>query len=413
MTKTERPQTNDDAPSNLKRQLTLPLLILYGLGVTVGAGIYVLVGTTAAKAGFYAPVSFLLAAVVVAFTGFSYSEFGTRYPVSAGEAAYVKNGLNSRRLALLIGLMVALSGVVSSAVISIGAVAYVGQLIPLPSAVLTVLILVVLGLVAAWGILESVMLAAFFTLIEIGGLCFVIYYGFTINPNLLDEIGRLVPPFELNAWTSVVSAGLLAFFAFVGFEDIANVAEEVKNPTKSLPKAIIFTLLIASTLYVLVVSVVILVVPMEELKTTAAPLALMFVNAGSTTQGAFVIIASVATLNGVLIQMIMASRVLYGLAIQGDLPKKLTYIHPATHTPLVATSLVVVIIIGLALFLPMAELAEITSRIVLVVFMVVNLSLLWLKLSKKPVPENIFQVYTWVPAVGFLSCLLLLLSGLL
>ena len=218
-----QPQPGDSQEVSLHRRLTLPLLTLYGLGTTVGAGIYVLVGTTAAKAGFYAPVSFLLAAAVVAFTGFSYSEFSTRYPVSAGEAAYVRNGFNSRVLALVVGLMVAVSGIVSSAAISIGAVAYLGNLIPLSPMMLTVLVILILGLFAAWGILESVTLAAIFTLIEIGGLCFVVYYGYTLRPDLLNELGRVFPPFEIDAWTGIVSAGLLAFFAFVGFEDIANV----------------------------------------------------------------------------------------------------------------------------------------------------------------------------------------------
>ena len=249
MTKAKPAQPDCNRTGALKRRLTLPLLTLYGLGVTVGAGIYVLVGITAAKAGFFAPVSFLLAAMVVAFTGFSYSELGTRYPVSAGEAAYVRNGLKSSVLALVVGLMVATSGVVSSAVISIGAAAYIGQLVPLSHTTLMVLVIVSLGLVAAWGILESVVVAAVFTVIEIAGLLFVIWYGFTIKPDLLSEIGRLVPPLEPGAWTGIASAGLLAFFAFVGFEDIANVAEEVKNPQVNLPLAVILTLLIATILY--------------------------------------------------------------------------------------------------------------------------------------------------------------------
>ncbi|MCP4184007.1 MAG: amino acid permease, partial [Hyphomicrobiales bacterium] len=167
----------------LQRRLSLPLLTLYGLGVTVGAGIYVLVGATAAKAGVYAPVSFLLAAAVVAFTCFTYSELSTRFPVSAGEAAYVRSGFNSRVPAMAIGLMVAASGVVSSAAISIGATAYLEHLVPLPPAMLTILIILVLGLIAAWGILESVVMAAIITLIEIGGLCFVVFYGFTLQPD--------------------------------------------------------------------------------------------------------------------------------------------------------------------------------------------------------------------------------------
>ncbi len=397
----------------LKRRLTLPLLTLYGLGVTVGAGIYVLVGTTAAKAGFYAPVSFLLAAAVVAFTSFSYSEFGTRYPVSAGEAAYVRNGFNRPTMALIVGLMVTASGVISSAAIAIGAAAYLENIVPLSTVTLTVCVILGLGLVAAWGIFESVAIAALFTLIEIGGLCFVVYYGFSTNPDLLKDIGSLVPPFELGAWSSIVSAGLLAFFAFVGFEDIANVAEEVDNPRRNLPAAIILTLVVATILYLAVVSTVVLAVPMDELTASAAPLSLVFENAGEATWAAFTIIASVATINGVLIQMIMASRVLYGLASQGNLPAKLAYIHPVTHTPLVATALVVATILLCALFLPITQLAEATSLIVLSVFVLVNLALILLKLRGQPAGDHVFEVPLAVPVIGTISSLMLLLTAML
>lgn len=410
-TKIVLPQSGVGPDVALKRRLTLPLLTLYGLGVTIGAGIYVLVGTTAAEAGFYAPVSFLLAAAVVAFTGFSYSEFGTRYPVSAGEAAYVRNGFNSRTLALIVGLMVAASGVVSSAAISIGAGAYLANLIPASPAMLSVIVVLLLGLVAAWGIFESVAIAAVFTLIEIGGLGFVVYFGFTLKPDLLSDVGRLVPPFELSAWTGIFSAGLLAFFAFVGFEDIANVAEEVKNPRKDLPRAVVLTLAIATLLYLAVVSVVVLVVPLDTLGASAAPLSLVFETAGGQTRAIFNVIAIIATVNGVLIQMIMASRVLYGLAAQGNLPKFLNYVHPVTRTPLVTTALVVALIMGFAVFLPITELAEATSRIALIVFVFVNLALIRLKLKSKPTQEDIFQVPLWVPILGLLSSLLLLMAG--
>ncbi len=412
MSSSQQSFDNDNKPT-LQRRLTLPLLILYGLGVTVGAGIYVLVGATAARAGFYAPISFLLAAFVVMFTGFTYSELSTRFPVSAGEVAYVKNGLNSRFLAVLVGLLVVTSGVVSSATISIGAAQYLSNIIALSPEILIVLIIAVLGMVAAWGILQSVIIAAIFTIIEIGGLFFVIYYGFTIRPDLLSEIGLLVPPMEVAAWGGIVSAGLLAFFAFVGFEDIANVAEEVKNPQKNMPRAIIFTLVIASAIYLTVVSVVILVVPMDKLSHSVAPLALVFENASNTTKGAFNIIATIATINGVLIQMIMASRVLYGLAKQGALPKKLTYIHPKTHTPLVTTALVAAIILLLALFFPIDSLAQLTSQIVLFVFIMVNLALVFIKITKKTSEQDYFKVSILVPIFGSISSLALLLTGLL
>ncbi len=405
-------QTGNNSKPTLQRRLTLPLLTLYGLGVTVGAGIYVLIGATAAKAGYYAPVSFLLAAIVIAFTSFSYSELSTRYPVSAGEAAYVRDGFNSRTLALVVGLMVAASGVVSSAAISIGAAAYLGILVPVSPVILTILIILVLGLAATWGILESVTAAAIITVIEIGGLFYVVFYGFMLKPDLLSEISRVIPPLELGAWTGIVSAGLLAFFAFVGFEDMANVAEEVKNPRRTMPRAIIYTLVIATAVYLAVVSVVILIVPMDILIKSTAPLSLVFENAGDQTKTIFSLIAAIATINGVLIQMIMASRVIYGLASQGSLPRILAYINPFTHTPLVATALVVVIILTLALFLPIAKLAETTSLIVLIVFMSVNLALIRIKLKGIGSKQDIFEIPIWFPVLGFLSCLLLALSAL-
>src|SRR5690606_31404113 len=161
----------------LARRLNLPLLILYGLGVTIGAGIYVLVGATSAVAGVYAPISFLVAAVVVAVTAFSYAEMSTRHPVSAGEAAYMRAAFNARGLTLAVGLMVAASGIVSSAAISIGAAGYIGEVIPLPTTVLAVAVILIIGAIAAWGILESVTIAAIITLVEIGGLALVVCYG--------------------------------------------------------------------------------------------------------------------------------------------------------------------------------------------------------------------------------------------
>lgn len=397
--------------TSLDRGLNLPLLTLYGLGVTIGAGIYVLVGATAAKAGLYAPVSFLIAATVVAFTGFSYSELGTRYPVSAGEAAYVRHGLKSGQLALIVGLMVVGSGVISSAAIAIGAAAYLKYFISLSPELLIGTIILVLGAVAIWGIVESVMLAAIFTIVEIGGLGLVVYFGISQKPDLFSNLSAVVPPFETTAWVSVMSASLLAFFAFVGFEDIANVAEEVRTPRKTLPKAILLTLIVATILYVCVVSVVVLVVPMETLVASDAPLALIFTNAGTSAGTLFNIIGCFATINGVLVQMIMASRVVYGLASQGSLPAQLAYVNPSTRTPIFATLLVTTIILTLALLFPIALLAQATSTIVLLVFVSVNLALLRLKWSSPPPSADVFEVPFWVPAIGLISCVALLSAG--
>ena len=400
-------------PVQLKRKLTLPLLTLYGLGVTIGAGIYVLVGTTAARAGIYAPISFLMAAAVVAFTGFTYAELSTRYPVSAGEAAYVRAGLKSNTLTLIVGLLVALSGVVSSAAVSIGAAAYIGEVVSLSPTLLTVSIILIVGAIAAWGILESVFIAAIFTAIEIAGLGLVIYFGVSSEPAILSNIDTLIPPFDGVVWGGIISASLLAFFAFVGFEDIANVAEEVIEPHRTMPRGIIMTLIVATVLYFLVVSVVVLVVPMTDLAGSAAPLALVFERAGSTASGIFNLIAIVATTNGVLIQIIMASRVIYGLSAQESLPSFLSVVNPVTRTPLTATALVVLLVLAFATLLPISQLAEATSTIVLIVFSLVNLALIRLKMSGQQPTEGVFVVPIWVPVMGLVSSGLLLLSGLL
>ncbi|MAZ02051.1 MAG: amino acid permease [Sneathiella sp.] len=408
--------TNADITENqveLKRKLTLPLLTLYGLGVTVGAGIYVLVGATAAQAGLYAPISFLIAAAVVSFTGFTYAEMSTRYPVSAGEAAYVRAGLNSRTLTLIVGLLVAASGIVSSAAVSIGAAAYVGEIISLPPVFLTTAIILIVGALAVWGILESVFIAAIFTVIELGGLSLVIYYGISSDPAILTELGDLVPPFEISVWGGILSASLLAFFAFVGFEDIANVAEEVVEPHKTLPWGIILTLLVATIAYFLVVSVVVLIVPMAELAGSAAPLALVFEKSGNATGGIFHLIAIVATTNGVLIQIIMASRVIYGLAKQKNLPSFLATVHPVTRTPLIATAVIVALVLIFATLLPIDRLAQATSSIVLTVFFLVNLSLIRLKMTSDEPTGNVFVVPIWVPVLGVISSTALLVTGLL
>ena len=402
----------------LKRALGLPLLILYGLGVTVGAGIYVLVGAAAAKAGLYAPVSFLLAAVVVAFTGFSYAELGARFPVSAGAAAYVRNGLNSNALALAVGAMVVATGIVSAAAISIGAVGYLRHFVDLPAPVLVAAVVLVMGLAAAWGIVESVTVAAICTAIEVAGLVLVIGFAVMHRPELLGEIDRILPPLTADAWAGIAGAGLLAFFAFIGFEGIANVAEEAVDPGRTMPRAILATLAIATLLYIAVVGAVVLAVPLDILSGSSAPLALVFEGKGRAVGRIFTAIAVFATINGVLVQMIMSSRVLYGLAAQGSLPawlgsNQLSRVAARTRTPLVATAAIVVAVLVLALVFPIAGLAETTAVIVLVVFVLVNLALVRLKIRPGGPQAVAFRVPVWVPAVGALSSTALLCANFL
>lgn len=397
---------NPPNAGKLRRVLNTPLLTLYGLGVTVGAGIYVLVGATAAEAGPFAPFSFLIAAVVVAFTAFSYAELSTRYPVSAGEAAYVEAGFRSARAATLTGLAVALSGMVSAAAVAIGAASYLSDLTHAPPEVLITIIVAVVGLVALWGIAQSVAVAAIITVIEISGLIFVVVWGFFIaDPNGVPLSEMLPAPLGPH-WVGIGAASLLAFFAFVGFEDMANVAEEVKDPVRTMPKAILWTLALATILYICTTSAVLFAVPIEKLAQSSAPLALVFERAPANVKSAFSFVAVVATLNGVLIQTIMASRVIYGLADRGHLPRVFSNVSQRTQTPIFATLAVVSIIAALALSLPITSLAEHTSQIVLGIFVIVNVALIRLKMTQQG-DGAYFRVPMVVPILGVITSVLL------
>ncbi|KQW17073.1 hypothetical protein ASC80_22820 [Afipia sp. Root123D2] len=182
-------------PTRLKRRLDLPLLVLYGAGIAIGAGIYVLIGAVAGHAGVYAPWSFLLAAAVMGFTVASYIELSTRYPVSAGEAAYVRAAFQSRVLSTLTGLLTVVIAIVSSAAVALGSAGYIQQFVDLPRSLIVIILVVGLGAVAAWGILESVIIASVFTLIEAGGLIAIIIVAVHTDVPIVAALVN-APPIE-------------------------------------------------------------------------------------------------------------------------------------------------------------------------------------------------------------------------
>ncbi|HEY8334093.1 MAG TPA: APC family permease [Tardiphaga sp.] len=396
----------------LRRRLGLPLLTLYGIGITVGAGIYVLIGAVAGHAGVYAPWSFVLAAVVMAFTVASYAELSTRFPVSAGEAAYVRAAFGSRTLSTATGLLSIAIGVVSSSTVTLGAVGYLQQFVDLPQWVLVVVLVALLAAVAAWGILESVVLAGIFTLIEVGGLLIVIVAALRVDLPIGATLAKL-PPLEIGALSGIGFASLLAFFAFIGFEDLANVVEEAENPRRDIPRAMVLTLLVSTVLYVVVAAVAVTAVSTERLAASAAPLSLVFREVAGVSPATISVIAIVATLNTILAQMTMAARVIYGMARQGDLPVSLGAVHQATGTPLLATALIAAAVIALALGVSFVRLAEWTSLATLAVFALVNLALLRLRWRGVASAQPHVTVPVWIPAAGLVSCLVMIAAGLL
>ena len=397
---------------HLRRALSLPLVVLYGLGVTIGAGIYVLIGVTAGVAGVYAPLSFVVAALVMLPSACSFAELVGRLPVSAGEAAYVRSGFNSDTLALVVGLMVVTVGTVSAAAICIGSIGYIRQFVDLSPTVLIPIVVFALTFIAGWGVRESVSLAAVMTVIEIGGLLIVISAGFGgLTTGVTPPIVATTDLPLTSIGFGILSAGVLAFFAFIGFEDLVNMAEETRDPAKNLPRAIFLTLIISTVLYILVSLVAVLSVPINQLASSEAPLSLVFQQATGASPATISAIAIVATLNGVIVQIIMGSRVVYGLAEQGSLPAIFGSVNAVTRTPLVATLVIGTLVLVLAMAVPMRGLAEATSFITLAIFALVNLALWNIKRRGDISVPGVFLVPRWVPIVGMLSCLVFLIVG--
>ncbi|MEP0945102.1 MAG: amino acid permease [Rhizobiaceae bacterium] len=412
-TTTAKPNLPDDS-TQLKRVLNLPLLVLYGLGTTIGAGIYVLVGAAAGWAGLYAPLSFVLAAIAIAPTAASYGELVSRFPVSAGEAAYVREGLRSKSVSAVIGWLVILSGIVASATVAIGCAGYLRTFIDLPLPLVVTAVVVVVGVVAAWGIMESVLIAALFTLIEAGGLLILVWAGLSNETSPMVQMPSMLPPLDdLVIWAGIANAGLLAVFAFIGFEDMVNVAEETKRPHITVPLAILATLLITTLLYFAVTLIAVTTVPPEELAGSEAPLSLVFERLTGMSPATISAIAIFATLNTILVQMIMASRVIYGMAEQQTMPQAFRQISEVTKTPVRATVAVGALTLVLALGFPLDALAQGTSQIVLLVWVATNTALIMLKIRVPDPGIHGFKVPMAVPVAGLvLSAGLLIVTNL-
>ncbi|MEQ8700413.1 MAG: APC family permease [Bauldia litoralis] len=390
-------------PPRLRRRLGLPLLVLYGMGTTIGAGIYVLIGKTAEKAGLFAPFSFMLACLIAGLTAFSFAELSSRFPQSAGEAVYVSKGFRSRHAAFAVGLLVVLAGMISSASIINGFVGYLGDLIRIEPWLVICALTLLLGVVAVWGIAESVIVASVMTLLEVGGLIAIVWGGSDALATLPARLPDLLPPFELSVWVGIVSGTVLAFYAFLGFEDMVNVAEEVKTPRKTMPRGILLTLGLTFILYVLLSLVAVLAIPIDELAKSNAPLADIFAHTTGASSTVISLIAMIAVMNGALVQIIMASRVLYGLARQGWLPARLGSVALLTHTPVLATAVITLAILAFALFLPLVTLAEGAALTTLIIFATVNGALLLIRLREKA-PVRGFRTPLWVPVCGIVAC---------
>lgn len=394
--------TNIPQPRQLKRSLSLAMVTFYGIGTILGAGIYVLIGKVAAYAGMYTPIAFLLALLLAAFSAFSYAEFSARFPVSAGEAVYIYKSLNCRFLSVCIGICICFASMTSVATLLLGVVGYLNFLVEIPDVIVIVGLATFMGLIVSWGINESVRLATLMTIIGMLGLGLIAWVArdnFNQLPALLPE---MLPAFEFDIWKGILLGSFIAFYAFLGFEDIVNVAEEVCHPQRNLPLAIILALVITTLFYLMIAVVCVISLPSAQLAQSDAPLAMLYSNITGRSALTITLISLVSVLNGALIQIIKTSRILYGMSRQGWLPSWLGTVNAKTHTPVYATCIVISIVLLFALSLPLIDLVKLSSFITLLVFTLINFSL-WRLKAHATAPENIFTIPYWVPVIGFFT----------
>jgi len=388
--------------SELKRHMGLFQLTMYGVGLTLGAGIYVLIGEAAGFAGNSVWISFLLGAIAAMFAGLSYAELTALFPKAAAEYTFVKHAFKNEFIAFIIGWLTAITSMITAATVSLGFGGYLAAFIDLPITILAILLIVGLSLVNFIGIKHSAWMNTVFAIITASGLVLIIVLGMTYaNPEPIDY-------FEApNGLTGIIFAFVLIFFAFIGFEDMANVAEEVKRPKKTLPRAIILTVIITGIVYVLVSLSVVRVVNWEVLGNSIAPLA----DVANTSLGpnggiTLSLIALFATASTVLITLVAGARILYGMAKSGSLPSFLSKVHSKTKTPWIAVIGILITSMAFAFIGDIVIVASIVVFAVVITFAMINLSVIILRYVEPELerpfrtPFNIGK-FPILPLVGF------------
>lgn len=392
----------------LRRSLGLWLLVFYGLGTIIGAGIYVLVGEVAGKSGMAAPIAFLLAGLLAALTGLSYAELAARFPEAAGAAAYVGEGLRSPLLSRLTGFAVLIVGIVVAASLARGAAGYLEAFVNVPTPLAAGLFVVGFTAVACLGVRESVGIASLMTIVELLGLALVVAAGWPGLDGIVERLHEIVPDGAAE-WTAVGAGGFLAFFAFIGFESLANMGDEAKDAERTLPRAILLTIVISTAFYVLVSLVAVLAVEPARLAGSSAPLSLVLETSGWAPPELLALIVLLAVPGGILIDMVMTSRLLYGMARRGLVPAWLGHVAPRTRVPVIATLVSGAAALVLAVGVPFGGLVTATSSLTLIVFLAVNLAL-W-RLQQRPSRNHRgFRAPRWVAPLGALLCLVLVVA---
>ena len=368
----------------LNRTLGFWAILFCGVGAILGAGVYVLIGKTAGLAGNAVWMSFGLSALLAIFTGLSYAELVSMFPKSSAEYSYTNKAFGGR-IAFITGMLIIFASIVSAATVAIGFSGYFSNLFNTPVIPIALILIALLSAVLIYGISESAIMAVVFTLIEIIGLIIVIIIG-------LPYLGS-VNYFDVSkGFPSIFAASALIFFAYLGFEEISRLGEETKNPTKTIPKAMILAIVISTILYMLVAISVVSVVDSQTLAASNAPLADVVATAFGTNAFLLIsIIALFATANTVMFIMLAGSRIIYGMSIEKVFPRTLSYILKSRKTPIYAVIITMLFTMAFVMVGNIEIIASLTDFAIFLVFITINAVLIALR-YKQPNVKRQFKM---------------------
>jgi APA family basic amino acid/polyamine antiporter len=362
----------------LRREIGLFGAIAYGVGTILGAGIYALIGVAAGKAGNAVWLAFAIAAAIALLSGLSYAKLSSFFPSSGAEYVYVQEAFGSKFWAFIVGWLVLISSIISGAAVALGFGGYLFSIIGLPVALGASVLIVSMSLVNYVGIKESLAVNVILTLIELLGIVIVIFLGV----GFLGTVDLLESP---TGASGVIAAVGVIFFAFIGFESLVKIGDETKDPTTTIPRALILSVIITAIIYVLVSISVVSIVPYDQLASSNSPLAdVALAASGPEASLLLSAIALVATANTVLIILIASSRIAYGMSARSALPRFLSRVNPRRGTPLSAIVLTMVASL-LFCFLGGIELtAKVANFTIFLVFLAVNLAVIQLARRGQP-----------------------------
>jgi APA family basic amino acid/polyamine antiporter len=389
----------------LSPEITKRMLLLFIVGDILGGGIYARTGEVAGEIGGAIWTGFALAAVIAAFTAASYAELVSRYPQAAGAALYVHRAFKRPLLTFVVAFAVMCSGLASAAALATAFGGdYLSEFVDLPALLVGLVVVAVVTAINLRGIKESARFNVVCTLIEVAGLLLVVVIGAAFlfdgggDPHRAIEFKDDAAPALL-----IVAGASIAFYALIGFEDAVNVAEETKDSTRTFPRTLFLGLGIAGGIYLLVTVVAGMAVPADTLADSDGPLLeVAIIGPLSVDPKLFAAIALFAIINGCLLNLVMASRLMYGMANEGVVPKILGWVHPRRRTPWAAIFFTAAIAAVLVLLGDLSTLADTTVLLLLLVFVGVHVSLLVLR--RTPSEHEHFRAWTPLPWLGALTC---------